>query len=168
MPELLNEIQSKIDREIVSLQENLGNLNSIATELENTRNLVREHITQIDEYIRSIQTHSTKLLDLFSKYADEIKDHAVKEINRAIASLEALTADIIRTVASLEKRLNELTETNEALVKQSEKLFREINELNLLGRFDKIDRQNKFLKIFSVVISVINLATLAFLLWKFS
>ena len=100
MPEL-EEIQRQIHGEISSLQENLEALNTIRLELEQAKNLVRDHITKIDEYIRSIQTHSTNQQNLLSRYADEIKEHTIQEINRAISSLEAVSNEINRTIYSL-------------------------------------------------------------------
>ena len=61
MPDInYTELQRQIHSEISSLQANLNSLNEIKVELEQAKNLVKEHITKIDEYIRSIQTHSTK------------------------------------------------------------------------------------------------------------
>jgi chromosome segregation ATPase len=137
MPEL-EDIQRQIHSEIASLQQNLESLNSIRVELEQAKKLLSDHITKIDEYIRSIQTHSTNLQKLFSQYADEIKDHTVKEINRAIASLEAVASEVIRTVNSLKEEIKILLKTNNELVQQATKLFKQIEEINLPKRFDDL------------------------------
>ena len=108
MPEL-EDIQRQIHGEISSLQENLKSLNTIRLEFEQAKNLVKEHITKVDEYIRSIQTHSTNLQNLLLRYADEIKEHTIQEINRAISSLEAVSNEIIRTVNSLKEEIKEGT-----------------------------------------------------------
>ncbi len=138
MPEL-QEIQRQIHAEISKLQENLVALNSISIELEQAKKLVKEHITKIDKYIRSIQTHSTKLQDLFSMYADEIKEHTIKEINRANSSLEAVSNEILRTVNSLKNEITNLLLTNEELVIEATRLFKQIDEIKLPKRFDDID-----------------------------
>lgn len=139
MPEL-QEIQRQIHAEISKLQENLAALNTISIELEQAKKLVKEHITKIDDYIRSIQTHSTKLQDLFSMYADEIKEHTIKEINRAILSLEAVSNEILRTVNSLKNEIKNLLRTNEELVIEAKILFKQIDEIKLPKRFDDIDK----------------------------
>lgn len=139
MPEL-QEIQRQIHAEISSLQENLTALNKISIELEQAKKLVKEHITKIDEYIRIIQTHSTKLQDLFSRYADEIKEHTIKEINRAISSFEAVSNEILRTVNSLKDEIKNLLRTNEELVIEAKRLFKQIDEIKLPKRFDDIDK----------------------------
>jgi len=190
MPEL-EEIQRQIHGEISSLQENLEALNTIRLELEQAKNLVSEHITKIDEYIRSIQTHSTNLQNLLSRYADEIKEHTIQEINRAISSLEAVSNEIIRTVNSLKDEIKNLIKTNNELVQEAKKLFKQIDEINLPKRFDEIEKsienkykslkneidlihknnselkkQNKVLLYFSIGISIITITTLIILLMK--
>lgn len=186
MPEL-QEIQRQIHAEISSLQEQLAALNTIRIELEQAKKLVEDHITKIDEYIRSIQTHSTNLLNLFSRYADEIKDHIVKEINRAISSLEAVANETIRTVNSLKEEIKNLLQTNKELVLQATQLFKQIDDINLPERFDILEaaikslksdidaihrenvllkKQNKVLIYFSIGIATISLTTLIILLWK--
>ena len=190
MPEL-EEIQRQIHGEISSLQENLEALNTIRLELEQAKNLVREHITKIDEYIRSIQTHSTNLQNLLSRYADEIKEHTIQEINRAISLLEAVSNEIIRTVNSLKDEIKNLLKTNKELVEEAKKLFKQIDEINLPKRFDGIEKsienkykslkdeidiihknnselrnQNKILIYFSIGISIVTIATLIILLLK--
>lgn len=147
MPDInYTELQRQIHSEISSLQANLNSLNEIKVELEQAKNLVKEHITKIDEYIRSIQTHSTNLQNLLSKYADEIKDHTVKEINRAISSLEAVASEIIRTVNSLKDEINNLLKTNKELVQQATKLFKQIEDINLPKRFDELDENIEQIK----------------------
>jgi len=140
MPEL-EDIQRQIHSEISSLQENLEALNTIRLELEQAKNLVKEHIAKIDEYIRSIQTHSTNLQNLLSRYADEIKEKTIQEINRAISSVEAVSNEIIRTVNSLKDEIKSLLKTNQELVQEAKKLFRQIDEINLLKRFNELDNK---------------------------
>lgn len=139
MPEL-EDIQRQIHGEISSLQENLESLNTIRLELELAKNLVKEHITKIDEYIRSIQNHSTNLLNLLSRYADEIKEHTIQEINRAISSLEAVSNEILRTVNSLKEEIKNLLQTNQDLVQEAKRLFKQIDEINLSKRFDELEK----------------------------
>lgn len=190
MPEL-EEIQRQIHGEISSLQENLEALNKIRLELEQAKNLVREHITKIDEYIRSIQTHSTNLQNLLSKYADEIKEHTIQEINRAISSLEAVSNEITRTVNSLKDEIKNLLKTNQQLVQDAKNLFKQIDEINLPKRFEELEKsiennykslkteidlihknnselkkQNKALLYFSIGICIIIISTLIILLMK--
>lgn len=136
----LDEIQKQIHGEISSLQENLETLNEIKIELEQAKNLVKEHITKIDEYIRSIQTHSTNLLNLLSMYADEIKEHTVKEISRGISAIEAAAENIVRTVNSLTAEIKKLLKVNEELVQETTKLFKQIEEINFPKRFTEIDK----------------------------
>lgn len=142
----LDEIQKQIHGEISSLQENLEALNEIKIELEQAKNLVKEHITKINEYIRSIQTHSTNLSSLLSRYADEIKDHTVKEISRAISAFEAVAAEIIRTVNSLKEEINNLLKVNKELVQQATKLFKQIEDINLPKRFEELDKNIEQIK----------------------
>ncbi len=148
----MEEILNQIHAEISLLQQSLASLNSISVELGQARNLVREHITKIDEYIRSIQTHSTYLKNLFARYADEVKDHTVQEINRAISSLEAVSNEIIRTVNSLKEEIRILLKTNNELVQQATKLFKQIEEINLPKRFvdlhDNINQIKEQIKCF--------------------
>lgn len=190
MPEL-EEIQRQIHGEISSLQENLEALNTIRLELEQAKNLVRDHITKIDEYIRSIQTHSTNLQNLLSRYADEIKEHTIQEINRAISSLEAVSNEINRTIYSLRDEIKNLLKTNNELILEANKLFKQIDEINLPKRFDEIEKsiedkykslkneidiirknnselnkQNMVLLYFSIGISIVTITTLVILLMK--
>lgn len=136
----MDEILNQIRNEISLLQNNLQALNSIRAELEEARNLVREHITRIDEYIRSIQTHSTNLQNLFSRYADEIKDHTVREISRVISSFEAVANEVTRTINSLKDEIKNLLKTNNELAQQATKLFKQIDEINLPKRFNELDK----------------------------
>lgn len=188
MPEL-EEIQRQIHGEISSLQENLEALNTIRLELEQAKKLVKEHITKIDEYIRSIQTHSTNLQNLLSRYADEIKERTIQEINRVISSLEAVSNEIIRTVNSLKDEIKSLLKTNQELVQEAKKLYKQIDEINLPKRFDELDKniedryilikneietihksnselkkQNKILFYFSIGISIVTIITLIILM----
>lgn len=139
MPEL-EDIQRQIHGEISSLQENLKSLNTIRLEFEQAKNLVKEHITKVDEYIRSIQTHSTNLQNLLLRYADEIKEHTIEEINRAISSLEAVSNEIIRTVNSLKEEIKNLLQTNKELIQEAKELFKQIDEINLPKRFDELEK----------------------------
>jgi chromosome segregation ATPase len=151
MPEL-EDIQRQIHSEIASLQQNLESLNTIRVELEEAKRLVSDHITRIDGYIINIQTHSTNLQNLFSQYADEIKDHTVREINRTISSLKAVTNEIIRTVNSLKEEISNLVMANTELVSQAENLFNQIDEINLPSRFNdlhnSINHVNELIKSF--------------------
>jgi prefoldin subunit 5 len=136
----LDEIQRQINGEISSLQENLKALNEIKIELEEAKNLVKDHIKRIDEYIRSIQTNSINLLNLLSKYADETKEHTIKEISRGIATIESATDNIVRVINSLKEDIKNLLKVNQELVQEATKLFSQIEEINFPERLSEIDK----------------------------